>query len=326
MTINRRHFLQAAAAVPVAAVAIPATVKTAAASGAKAESQVPGIYRFSIGDAQVTALLDGYFDLPTDMVNGFDAVLAKDSLARNMQTLTGDTMQGAVNSYLVNTGGHLTLIDTGAAQLMGPTLGNLGRGLKAVGVEPKDIDTVLLTHIHPDHTGGLVDANGKAVFENAELSVAKAEWDFWHDDAIMASVPEGSRVFFQMGRDTTAPYSDRLRLFESEEQILPGMTSMPLPGHTPGHSGFTLNSGDASMLFWGDIIHAPGVQFTHPDWTVVFDIDPALAAQTRHHMLDRASADNMLVTGMHIDFPGLGRVLRNGDSYRFQAAPWQYAL
>jgi glyoxylase-like metal-dependent hydrolase (beta-lactamase superfamily II) len=326
MTINRRHFLQAAAAVPVASAALAVSVKPAAASVAKAGAQVPGIYRFSIGDAEVTALLDGYFDLPTDMVIGFDAALANDSLARNMQSLTGDKLRGSVNSYLVNTGGHLTLIDTGAAQLMGPTLGNLGLGLRAVGVEPKDIDTVLLTHIHPDHTGGLVDAKGKAVFENAELAVARTEWDFWHDDAIMASVPESSRMFFQMGRDTTAPYHNRLRLFEREEEVLPGLTAMPLPGHTPGHSGFTLNSGDASLLFWGDIIHAPGLQFTHPDWVVVFDIDPALAAQTRRQLLDRASADNMLLTGMHIDFPGLGRALRSGDTYSYQAAPWQYAM
>jgi len=326
MTINRRHFLQATASIPVAAATLAATVKPAAASVAKAGTQVPGIYRFSIGDAEVTALLDGYTNMPTQLINGFDIAQANEALAQNMQALSGDTLRGSVNCYLVNNGGHLTLIDAGAAQLMGPTLGNLGSVLQAVGVAPKDIDTVLLTHIHPDHTGGLIDANGKAVFENAELVVAKEEWNFWHDDAMMAAAPESSRVYFKIGRDTTAPYADRLRLFERESEVLPGMTAMPLPGHTPGHTGFTLDSGDASLLFWGDIIHATGLQFAHPDWTVVFDADPALAAQTRRQLMDRAAADNMLVTGMHIDFPGLGRVVRAGDSYRYQSAPWQYAL
>jgi len=326
MTINRRHFLHGAAALPVAAALASAMVKPAAASAAKSGHQVPGLYRFSVGDAEVTALLDGHIDLGTQLISGYDADKAGDALSQNMQELVNDSVRIPVNGYLVNSGGQLTLIDTGTAQLMGPTLGNLGAALATAGVSTGDIDTVLLTHMHPDHSGGLIDGDGKAVFENAELAVAKTEWDFWYDDAILAGVPEGSRPFFQMARNTTSPYGNRLRLIEGEAEVLPGISALPLPGHTPGHTGFTLASGNASLLFWGDIIHITGLQFAQPDWTVAFDMDPALTVQTRRQMLDRAAADKMLVTGSHLDFPGLGRVHRDGDQFRYQAAPWQYAL
>jgi len=326
MTINRRHFLQSGAAVPIAAAMVSATATHSAAATPKLGGQVPAMHRFTIGDVEVTALLDGHIDLQSQIINGFNPGEATRLLAESFLEMKNDSTPIPVNGYLVNDGTQLTLIDTGTAQLLGPTLGNLNAALMATGVSPQDIDTVLLTHMHPDHSGGLVDADGQAVFPNAELAVAQSEWDFWYDDGILVGVPEQSRGFFKMARDTTGPYSDRLRLFEGESEVLPGITALPLPGHTPGHTGYTLSSGDASLLFWGDVVHSAALQFAHPEWTVAFDMDPTLTVQTRKQMLDRAFADKMLVTGAHLDFPGLGHVLRDGDQFRYQAAPWQYAL
>ncbi|KAE9628636.1 MBL fold metallo-hydrolase [Parasedimentitalea maritima] len=326
MTINRRHFLQGAAALPAAAAIVPATANLANAAAPLVGQQVPGIYRFTVGDAEVTALLDGHLDFGTELINDLDEAKAAEAMAKNMQPMMNGSLRIPVNGYLVNSGGRLTLIDAGTAQLMGPTLGKLESGLAAVGVQPSDIDTVLLTHIHPDHSGGLVNGEGKAVFENAELAVSKTEWDFWYDDSILAGVPDGNKPFFHMARNTTSPYRNRLKLIEGEGEVAAGFTPLALPGHTPGHTGYMLNSGDESLLFWGDVIHMTGLQFTHPDMTIVYDMDPVQTAQTRRNLMDRAAADNLLVTGAHIDFPGLGRVHRDGDAYRYQAAPWQYAL
>ncbi|KIC11178.1 lactamase [Leisingera sp. ANG-M1] len=324
MTINRRAVLTGIAAAPAAALAAGAGRASLAAEGAGGTA--PVVHAFTLGEARITVLLDGHLPLGTQLFNGYDDARAKEVLAQGLHRLQDDALQIPVNGYLVERGGQKLLIDTGTAQLMGPGLGALGAGLAAAGVAPEAIDTVLLTHIHPDHAGGLIAADGSAVFANAELVAAQREWDFWHDDAILAGVPDSSRGFFDMARRSVAPYADRMRLLQGESEAAPGFTALELPGHTPGHTGFMLDAGGEGLLFWGDLIHSTALQFALPEWTIAFDTDPAQTAETRRRMLDRAAADNLLVTGAHLDFPALGRVLRQGDAYAYQAAPWQFGL
>lgn len=295
-------------------------------AAAAPQGPAPVLHQFALGDARITALLDGHLAVKPEFFTGYDAAKAEAALASTLYRENDKGLEIPVNGYLVEQGGEYTLIDTGTAQLMGPDLGGLHAALAAAGVAPEQISTVLLTHIHPDHCGGLLAADGSAAFPNAELAMAGAEWDFWHDEAVLAGVPEENRGFFQMARSSVAPYANRLKLLQGEDEAAKGLTAVPLPGHTPGHTGFMLDAGSEALLFWGDVVHATALQFAQPDWTIPFDVDQTLAAQTRRQMFDRATADDLLVTGMHLDFPGLGKVQRTGEGYRFQQAPWQFGL
>ena len=319
MSMHRRSFLLSAAAAPAAFVAAPATFASTAS-----EKPFQGTYRFTVGDATVTALLDGYLDASPDIIPGFEAENVSVALEAAQQKLYPGGVRIPVNAFLVEVNNQRILIDAGTSAFLGDTLGDLNTALASIQVSPESIDAVALTHIHPDHSGGLIDANGNAVFANAQLIVGQTEFGFWHDDAIMASVPESARGFFQIARNTVAPYANRLVLHSGEQEVLKGLTSLPLPGHTPGHSGYLLQSGESQLLFWGDLIHMTALQFSQPELTIAFDTDVQVTVHTRLSMLDRAVADNLLVTGSHLDFPGLGKVRQGSDGYLYQPAPWQY--
>ncbi|EBA17619.1 metallo-beta-lactamase family protein [Roseobacter sp. SK209-2-6] len=322
MTINRRTLLAGLSAAPAAAlVSAPGVVLAGSA-----EERRPVLHQYSLGAAKVTVFLDGHLPLGTQLFAAYDEEAAQAALSKGLHRMTPEGLNIPVNGYLIEQAGQKILVDAGTSDLLGPNLGAMGDALLAAGTRPEEIDLVLLTHMHPDHSGGLSTADGEAVYPNAELAVSEVEWGFWHDDAIMASVPEGSQGFFLMARKTVAPYADRLRLFKGEVELGAGFTSLPLPGHTPGHTGFMLDSGGEQLLFWGDVIHSVALQFAYPDWTIAFDTDPAMTAETRRKMFDRAVADNLLLTGAHIDFPGLGRVLKQDGAYAYQAAPWQFGL
>ncbi|MCT8160629.1 MBL fold metallo-hydrolase [Pseudoruegeria sp. SHC-113] len=328
MTINRRGFLLSGLAAPaIAGFGLPAFAQAARQTAVSAAAaDVTRAYRFTVGEARVTALLDGFVDLQPGMIAPYDAAQLDAGLAAAQQRRHGGGVRIPVNAFVIEEAGRTVLVDAGTAGLMGPTLGALPAALASVGITPEQVDLVAATHLHPDHVGGLLAADGSATFPNAEVAVGEVEYGFWHDDAILAAVPEGNRPFFQMARASLAPYADRLIRFQSEAEILPGLRSLPLPGHTPGHAGFLLQSGEEQLLFWGDTVHITALQFAHPEVSIVFDADPAQVLQTRLAMFDRAVADDLLVTGSHLDFPGLGKVRGAAAGYAYQPTPWQYAL
>ena len=207
---------------------------------------------------------------------------------------------------------------------LGPEAGKLMANIVAAGVDPDDIDTVLLTHMHPDHSAGLTDmSTGKANFRNAELVVHESEPRHWFDDGAMARGTEREqKLMFQQAREQCAPYSDRTRTF-TDGEVFPGVTAVPSPGHTPGHTGFMIESAGETLLIWGDTVHMPEVQVPRPEVTMIVDVEPAQAEASRRRIFDMAASDRLLVTGMHLHFPGFGHVARQGGQYRFVPEPWQ---
>ncbi|CEJ13837.1 N-acyl homoserine lactonase [bacterium YEK0313] len=317
---DRRELIKAASTGLVLAAARPALARAPLAG-----AQVPGLYRMKVGALEVTAVLDGHLDLPQALFpkatdGEAEALLDRAAVPRARH------VNCPVNTYLVNSGDRLVLVDTGTADAMGPSLGLMPRNLAAAGVTPEQIDTVLMTHLHPDHANGLITPDGKAFFPNAELVVAGVEYDFWTDQALMNQAPADSQSFFRMAQAALQPYNDanRLRrLGRDASEVVPGISAVAAPGHTPGHTGYRIASGSQQLLVWGDIVHVAPFQFARPDWSIAFDTSQDTAAASRRRLFDMTATDRIMVAGMHLPFPGIGHVLREGEAYRFVPVPWQ---
>ena len=284
--------------------------------------QVAGVYHRRIGDIVVTALSDGYVDAPYAAMRIAEAD-AEQILAREFRRAPPRI---SVNCFAVYSGGRLALIETGSGTSMGPTLGWLPRNLATAGIEVDEIDTVLLTHMHPDHSNGLVGDAGEIHFPAAELCVHEDEVAHWHDDARMAQATERQRIrYFEAARRQFAPYRDRVRTFRKGE-VFPGITAIPIPGHTPGHTAFVVESGHAALLIWGDTVHVPEIQVARPEVTMEFDTDPSAAAAARRRIFDMAASERLLVAGMHLHFPAFGRLAKRGDGYALVPEAWAFEL
>lgn len=262
------------------------------------------------GDFTITAISDGYLTASLDFLSNIDP-----SEAARMQSEAGQQEPAAVhiNCYVVRGAGRTILIDAGAGGIK-QWGGRLIRNLSLAGVEPGDIDTILLTHAHPDHVGGLVDSAGHIIFPNAELVVHQRELAFWQDDGNLSRASERARGNFLIARQVFSGYRNTLRTF-AEGEVLPGVKAMPLPGHTDGHSGYLFESAAQSLLVWGDIVHFPHIQIERPDVSIAFDQDAAQAAATRSRLLDMVSSEGMLIAGMHLGELGFARIKRTGSGY-----------
>ncbi|ALX16654.1 MBL fold metallo-hydrolase [Burkholderia cepacia JBK9] len=263
-----------------------------------------------VGDFTITAISDGYLTASLDFLSNIDA-----SEASRMQHDAGQNEPSAVhiNCYVVRGKGRTMLIDAGAGGIK-QWGGRLRDNLRLAGIEPAAIDTILLTHAHPDHVGGLVDAAGHVAFPNAELVAHRREVEFWRDDGNLSRASERARGNFLIARQAFDGYRDVLRTFD-EGDVLPGIRAMPLPGHTDGHTGYVIESGDQGLLVWGDIVHFPHVQIKRPDVSIAFDQDASRAAATRSRLLDWISTDGLMIAGMHLGEAGFARIRRTKGEY-----------
>jgi glyoxylase-like metal-dependent hydrolase (beta-lactamase superfamily II) len=265
-----------------------------------------------LGDIRVTALDDGYGDVPIAVVVNIDEA---DAAALAELSPGDDLLHPVFNAYLVETGGRRLLIDAGAGAHMGPNAGKMLDNLAEAGIAPGNVDAIILTHCHPDHILGIVDRDWNAVFPNAELVVSELDEQFWLRGDPSKIDSEYQRVMTEHAQKAAGPYSGRTRTISGGE-VAPGVTMVPLPGHTPGHSGYMVEGGGKKLFLWGDIVHLPTFQPARPDAGLLFDVDLPLARETRKQTFENVIADGLEVGGGHLLAPGFARVERAGTVYR----------
>jgi glyoxylase-like metal-dependent hydrolase (beta-lactamase superfamily II) len=321
--IDRRIFLAGSAAA-FAATALPAA---AAPPPQRSGPHSPGWHRARIGDVEVTALLDGAMQGNNDFIRNFFPDSSPEEIAplRERAFRVDQGLHQPVGAYLLNTGRNLVMIDCGGHSSFIPTTGRTLESLRAAGYTPDQVDTVLLTHIHPEHALGLSFDGTTRNFPNAEVVVSDADHAFWTDPAMESRVPQGPR-FIEAARRAIRPYANGIRRFDArrEVEVLPGIVSMPAPGHTPGHVSFRITSQNQSMLIWGDIAHQTVIQLARPRWRVGVDVDRDAGVESRVRTLTFLAEERMLTGGVHVPWPGFGRVIREGDGFAWVQRPLQF--
>ena len=289
-----------------------------------AKSQAPGWYRMKLGQFEVTALSDGSVAMPVDkLLTGIKPATIEQLLARAYLKTPVET---SVNGYLVNTGSKLVLIDAGAAGLFGPTLGKLLVNLKASGYQPEQVDEVYITHMHPDHVGGLVEG-GKPAFPNAVVRADTREGGFWLDKAKLDAAPAAAKGGFEGAMASLNPYvaAGKFKAFDGETELVPGIRALPAYGHTPGHTLFVVESEGHKLVVWGDLMHVAAVQFAMPSATMQFDSDSKAAAPQRAKNYADAAQKGYYVAVAHISFPGIGKLRADGKGYQWVPANYNSA-
>jgi glyoxylase-like metal-dependent hydrolase (beta-lactamase superfamily II) len=277
------------------------------------------IYNFKVGTFECIAVSDGTFAYPDHsfFVNAPKERLEQVLREHNIQP--GEII-APWTCLLINTGQHRVLVDTGGGAGLVPSVGKLLPNLRAEGVEAVDIDTVILTHGHPDHIGGNTDAEGKPAFPNARYVMWKDEWEFWTSDPdlVQLKVEEDlKQLMLGFARKNLPPIQGQLDLVDRETEILPGIQAIAAPGHTPGHMALAISSGSEQLLYISDAVLYP-IHLEQPDWYPAFDLAPEPAMATKRQLLDRVAAENALVIACHFPFPGLGRVIQKGEGWQWQ--------
>jgi glyoxylase-like metal-dependent hydrolase (beta-lactamase superfamily II) len=332
--LTRRSIFSAGAGLAVAAMATPLLTPASAQADARQAGVEPlngdGFYRFNIGDFQATVISDGYGQIPVRPIlamNVSEAELAPVLKANFMQPV----IQITNNPLVVDTGRERILVDTGFGEKLGPSFGSfpgLEANLRRAGITPESIDLVVLSHGHLDHIGGLVTQTGALAFPKAQFVFVDTEWNYWtgrrYESEVNSSpMPDPfKKGTIVAARENLPPVADRSRFVKQGGEIISGVHYVASPGHSPSHASILFTSGNEQFVYMGDIAHNPVTSLQHPDWTPVFDYEPAEAIKSRRAILDRVATDRVMVMGYHFPFPAIGHVVRHDTAYHWEASQW----
>lgn len=270
-------------------------------------------YRFELGDFECVCISDGGYNYPPQ---NFFTNVSKDQVEEllRQKNLPTDYVWTPYTYLYVNTGEHRVLVDMGAGNLF-PTTGKLLQNMQAAGIAPTSVDSVFITHAHPDHIGGTLDEEGNPVYVNAQYFIWKDEWEFWFSEAVPEKVPE---QFITLARKNLEPIQDRMNLVDNESNALPGIHMIAAPGHTPGHAVVSFSSDGEELLYIGDTVLYP-FHLDHLDWLSMYDILPEKADPSKHKIFDYAVEKNAWVIGQHFPpFPSLGHIAKKDDGWQWQ--------
>ncbi|WP_136635614.1 MBL fold metallo-hydrolase [Pseudooceanicola onchidii] len=275
-----------------------------------------------VGRFDILTLTDGFGRAPNALFPDYDADRAHAAAAQSGEAYDGETVSVPIQGFVIRDGDDITLVDAGAPDGYSPTTGAFMDNLAKAGIAPAQVTRLAMTHLHVDHVGQMVRPDGAKTFPNAQLIHGAGDWDHFFSDAVYDRTRPGGRerASLDVSRRACAPYADTRREIGVETEFAPGLTMVPLPGHTPGHSGIRIDDGGDSLLIWGDTIHSAAFQVAEPDWGVLFDVDPVQARATRRALFADLAASGLPILGPHVPQPGPWRVEKARIGYRLTPA------
>jgi len=325
--LTRRDMLAGAVTAGAATALTPLTDGSVKAAAPAAGKQNTGWYRYKVGDFEVTVVTDGATVAPLQDFHVRNVPKPDVSAALEAMHLAPDKFVAWYNPIVVNTGSKLVAIDVGggpgAYQQTKGALGQFHTNFAAAGFDKNAVDVVLLSHLHGDHINGLLNAESKLEFPNAEILMPAVDVKFWTDETNAARFPDPVKAQFANVKRVLGALGSKVTQYEGSKELVPGITSMPTPGHTPGHTSFMIASGSDHLLHQVDVTAGNGILFArNPSWQFLFDVDGPLAEQTRRKFYDRVIADKQRIQGFHFPFPATGYIEKDGAGYRWVPASW----
>src|SRR5437899_2505114 len=298
-----------------AALGLNARLAVSPAFAQKTPDPAKGFVTYKVGAAEVTALYDGIWEKAYDPAFVAHGWVEDVKAAMVKAGLTPDFVSIPFTVAVVKNGGKIILCDSGTGGQVQPTAGKMMANMKAAGIDPAKIDTILISHFHPDHIFGLMEKDtNKPVFPNSEIIVSDVEYKFWTDPAVIDRLPE-ARKGLARRIQAVFPTWKNMRQVSGEPEVAPGIRFVSAPGHTPGHRAFHLSSGSSQLMISNDTAYTPALVVAHPEWHGAYDQDANLAEASRRKLLDRVVADNIMICGYHFPFPAAGHIQKDGAGY-----------